>query len=230
MIPDKIYFSALVDKIHGELDALEAAGKTLFATSSFQGQSLPLLKILSERQGPVSVTITNTGFLFPETMGFAKSVCKEYGLNLVEVQSDIPKSQQRSADGSFLYVSDPDYCCQLNKTVPLESMLQKFDIWINGIRKDQSFARSQLNKYESSKYGCVRYHPLLDWTAKDIHYFRKTFGLPEHPLESHGYQSVGCQPCTFKAIAGANERNSRWMGMNKTECGLNTDLIVKEND
>ena len=229
MKPDEQYYQDLVDRVHCELDALVASGKTMFATSSFQSQSLPLLKILGERRERIKVALTNTGFLFPETVAFAHSICQEYGLELVEVRSEIPKSQQKSDDGRFLYVSDPDYCCVMNKTSPLEPVLKQFDIWINGVRRDQSSSRASLKKYEIAKHDTLRYHPMLNWTGKDIYYFRKIFKLGDHPLEAKGYQSVGCQPCTFKSIMGANERNSRWMGMNKTECGLNTDLIVSSN-
>ena len=61
-----------------------------------------------------------------------------------------------------------------------------------------------------------------------VYYYRKYHKLPEHPLEAQGYQSIGCEPCTTKA-GEDNERNSRWFGMNKTECGLNTTLVAAGN-
>jgi len=52
--------------------------------------------------------------------------------------------------------------------------------------------------------------------------------LPKHPLEEKGYLSIGCEPCTRKVDLSMGERASRWFGLNKTECGLNTDLIDNE--
>ena len=46
----------------------------------------------------------------------------------------------------------------------------------------------------------------------------------EHPLDAQGYQSIGCVPCT-RRFDSADERSARWFGMNKTECGLHTELI-----
>jgi phosphoadenosine phosphosulfate reductase len=76
-------------------------------------------------------------------------------------------------------------------------------------------------------FDSLRYHPLLDWNNKDIYHYRKLYDLPAHPLEEKGYFSVGCAPCTRKPDVNADERQGCWFGMNKTECGLHTELIVK---
>jgi phosphoadenosine phosphosulfate reductase len=48
-------------------------------------------------------------------------------------------------------------------------------------------------------------------------------------LEGEGFLSIGCEPCTRKIDVDAllDDRNGRWFGMNKTECGLHTQLIQK---
>ena len=77
-------------------------------------------------------------------------------------------------------------------------------------------------------HDCVRYHPMLDWDSRMVYFYRKNHELPEHPLEAQGYLSIGCEPCTTKFLAEGNERNSRWFGMNKTECGLHTTLATEQ--
>ena len=39
--------------------------------------------------------------------------------------------------------------------------------------------------------------------------------------------SIGCEPCTRQISLEvlADERQARWYGLNKTECGLHTELI-----
>jgi len=49
--------------------------------------------------------------------------------------------------------------------------------------------------------------------------------LPQHPLYSQGYSSIGCAPCTRPVVAGEDERAGRWADTNKTECGLHTNDI-----
>ena len=107
-------------------------------------------------------------------------------------------------------------------------MLGEYDVWINGVRAEQSSVRAAMAEEEPATQNCLRYHPMLNWNSKMVYYYRKYHKLPEHPLEAQGYQSIGCEPCTTKAGEG-NERNSRWFGMNKTECGLNTTLVAAGN-
>ena len=215
---------AVVERIQTYLDE----GKKVFTTSSFQSQSLPLLHMISRLDADIPVYYTNTGFLFPDTVRFADQLKQDLGLNLIALRPDAPKIKQLDAAGRFLYASDPDYCCYLNKVKPLEPILMEHDIWINGIRADQSSVRAAMAEVEPANYGCSRFHPMLVWDSKMVYYYRKYHDLPEHPLEVQGYLSIGCEPCTSKAREG-NERNARWFGMNKTECGLNTTLVAGGN-
>lgn len=64
-----------------------------------------------------------------------------------------------------------------------------------------------------------RYHPMLNWSSEETNRYRLEFDLPAHPLEKHGYRSIGCSPCTSVPI-DADERSGRWGGTEKTECGL----------
>ncbi len=216
--------AAIVERIHAYLDA----GKKVFTTSSFQSQSLPLLHMISRVDRDIPVYYTNTGFLYPQTLRFADQLKKDLGLNVIALRPETPKINQLDTAGRFLYASDPDHCCYLNKVQPLEPVLMEHDTWINGVRADQSSVRAAMAEEELATHGCMRYHPMLNWDSKMVYYYRKLHELPEHPLEAQGYQSIGCEPCTTKAGEG-NERNSRWFGMNKTECGLNTTLIVGGN-
>jgi phosphoadenosine phosphosulfate reductase len=203
-------------------------GKTLFTTSSFQSHSLVLLHILSRIDNTIPVYFINTGFHFPETVQFRDTVGELFGLkNIVDLKSDIPKFMQRDPDGKLLFTSDPDHCCYLNKTQPMDAILLSHDIWINGVRADQSAVRAAMKVEQQAKHGCTRFHPMLDWNAKMIWQYQKEHNLPKHPLEEKGFVSIGCEPCTRKLDPEMQEREARWFGLNKVECGLHTDLINK---
>ncbi|MBT4162977.1 MAG: phosphoadenylyl-sulfate reductase [Gammaproteobacteria bacterium] len=212
---------AIVERLNAYLDE----GKKVFATCSFQTQSMPLLHMISRVDRDIPVYYTNTGFLFPETIRFSEQLGQSLGLNIIPLRPEVTKIRQMDHQGRFLYTSDPDHCCYLNKVQPLEPVLIEYDIWVNGIRADQSEVRAQMSEEEAAPNNCMRYHPMLEWDSRMIHYYRKNHDLPEHPLEAQGYLSIGCEPCTTKFLDDANERNSRWFGMNKTECGLHTTLV-----
>lgn len=213
--------------IRSKIAEYQKKNKKIFATSSFQTHSIPLLHIISEIDNSIPVYYLNTGYLFPETILFLEELRSRLKLNFIPLVSSIPKSQQRDNNGHLLFASDPDYCCYLNKTQPLEPILKSKDVWINGIRADQNSYRASLTEEEETPQGALRYHPMLDWTSKDIHDYRITHDLPAHPLEKKGYLSIGCEPCTRSLFEGSDERSARWFGMNKIECGIHTDLIKK---
>ncbi len=187
-----------------------------------------MLHILSRIDNNIPVVFINTGYHFPETVAFKDKIAQEFGLNVVDLKSDVPKFMQRGLDGRLLFASDPDHCCYLNKTQPVDGLLMRYDVWINGVRADQSAVRKAMKVEQEAPHNSVRFHPMLDWSAKMIYEYQKQFNLPKHPLESKGYLSVGCEPCTRKIDPEMMEREARWFGMNKVECGLHTDLVGKD--
>ncbi|MBA4056462.1 MAG: phosphoadenylyl-sulfate reductase [Marivirga sp.] len=215
------------EKIKERLTDYRNSGKSLFTTSSFQSHSLVLLHILSRIDKTIPIYFINTGFHFPETVRFRDQIAEQFGLNIIDLKSDIPKFMQRDPEGRLLFTSDPDHCCYLNKTQPVDAILMSHDIWINGVRADQSATRAAMKEEQPAKHGCIRFHPMLDWNAKMIWQYQKEYSLPKHPLEEKGFVSIGCEPCTRKLDPEMQEREARWFGMNKVECGLHTDLINK---
>lgn len=202
-------------------------GKKMFASSSFQTHSIPMLHMISQIDKSIPVVFLNTGFLFPQTIAYKDLIADIYGLEVITVASATPRSMQKDNAGRFLFASDPDYCCHINKVLPMEPILRSHDVWINGVRADQNANRSKMKEEQRTPQGAMRYHPMLPWTNKMIWRYIKEFDIPRHPLEAEGYSSIGCEPCTRKVDPSAHtdERMARWFGMNKTECGLHTELI-----
>jgi phosphoadenosine phosphosulfate reductase len=213
--------------IKNKLTQYEKEGKRLFTSSSFQTHSIPLLHIISRINRHIPVYFLNTGYHFPETIEFRDQIVDRLGLNLKDLKPETPKNMQRDDEGKLLFTSDPDYCCYLNKTQPMEKVLMSHDVWINGVRADQSAVRKSFGLEQPAPFDTIRFHPMLDWNSKMIFDYRKEYDLPAHPLEEKGYLSIGCEPCTRKMDLEMQEREARWYGMNKTECGLHTDLANK---
>jgi len=216
-----------VDEIKSKILGYKEEGKKLFTTSSFQTHSIVLLHILSKIDNTIPVYFINTGYHFSETIAFRDQVAALLNLNMKDVSSFTPRNMQKDAEGKLLFTSDPDFCCYLNKVQPLEPILAEHDVWINGVRADQSAVRKSFKVEEKATHDVVRYHPMLDWNTKMIEMYIKEHKLPRHPLEEKGYFSIGCEPCTRKFDLEWNAREGRWFGLKKTECGLNTDLVQK---
>lgn len=217
--------STLCQQTIAEIDRRIQAGESICASSSFQTQSAPLLHLLAQTAG-VTVYFLDTGFHFPETLAYRDEMARRLNLSVESLHPTTSKLQQRSADGRFLYADDPDYCCDLNKTAPMELAAGRHDVWITGVRGDQSAARRGLRTFMDGPNGVLRYHPMLDWTSDMIESYIDTHDLPRHPLDEAGFQSIGCAPCTAPPADGTG-RSGRWLGREKTECGLRLRLVDK---
>ena len=200
-------------------------GKRIFTSSSFQSHSLVMLHIISRIDKGIPVYFINTGYHFPETIRFRDHVTELFGLHTLDLIPEVSKNMQRDSEGNLLFASDPDHCCYLNKTQPMDAILRSYDVWINGVRADQSAVRAAMNVEQAAPYGVTRFHPMLNWTAKMIWQYQKEYDLPRHPLEEKGYVSIGCEPCTRRLDPNMQEREARWYGLKKVECGLHTELV-----
>ena len=92
------------------LKAYRDQGLKVFASSSFQTHSIPMLHLISELDADIPVVFLQTGFHFPETLAFRDQIADLLGLQIINVESALPKIAQRDARGRFHFASDPGYC------------------------------------------------------------------------------------------------------------------------
>src|SRR5688572_33201387 len=95
------------NEIQTRIEAYKSEGKKMFTTSSFQSHSLVLLHMISRIDRQIPVYFINTGFHFPETVQFRDFITERFGLNTVDLKSDVPKFMQRDPDGKLLFTSNP---------------------------------------------------------------------------------------------------------------------------
>ena len=224
-------FGPKIARVRTRLDDYRSRGMRVFATSSFQSNSVVLLHLISRLDASIPVYFLDTGYHFADTFRFRDDLAARLGLEIRALRSSVSRIQQRDGAGRLLFTSDPDYCCHLNKVLPLEPVLLTHDVWVNGVRASQSANRAAMGEEARGRHGILRYHPLLDWTAKDVHYYIEAHQLPRHPLENENYFSIGCRPCTRRMDPEQlyDDRGGRWFGMKKTECGLHMG-VVNEQD
>jgi phosphoadenosine phosphosulfate reductase len=171
-----------------------------------------------DRKTPV--LFLNTEMLFAETLVYQQDLAQRLELEDVRVITpDRGLVFERDPDG-VLHKSDPDACCDLRKTLPLQAALADFDAWITGRKRFQGGRRAALEFFENEDDRRIKVNPLAMWTKDDIQDYMLNNRLPRHPLVRQGYPSIGCAPCTSKVAAGEDERAGRWRGLEKEECGI----------
>ena len=188
--------------------------------SSFGAESVVMLHMLSQIDRTVPVIFLDTEMLFPETLSYQREVAERLELtDLRRIRPDRAATLAQDGDG-VLHRSDPDACCALRKSEPLERALSGFDAWITGRKRFQGGARVALEFFEADEDGRIKVNPLAHWAREDVQDYILNNRLPRHPLVKQGYRSIGCAPCTSKVNAGEDERAGRWRGQEKVECGI----------
>jgi phosphoadenosine phosphosulfate reductase len=198
------------------------AGRRIAATSSFQDQSRGFLFLLSRIAPHVPVYFLDTGYHFPETLDYVRLVQRALGLDLRVVKPDpgIPDNQ--------MYKTDPDMCCYLRKVEPLQTSFVDVDVWLSGIRRDQTANRQAASICDiHESLAAIKILPMANVSKETQRRLNERTGLPPHPLTAQGYRSIGCYPCTGIPTDPDDDRSGRWQGKPKTECGLHLPQVKK---
>lgn len=188
--------------------------------SSFGAESVVLLHMISVMDRTTPVLFLETQMLFPETLTYQRELADRLELTDVRLERPDPVELQRRDPASDLHKSQPDLCCELRKTEPLERALSDFDAWITGRKRFQGGARASLEFFENEADVRIKVNPLAMWDKQDVQDYILNNRLPRHPLVRQGYPSIGCAPCTSRVNEGEDERAGRWRGLDKEECGI----------
>lgn len=188
--------------------------------SSFGAESVVLLHMLAVIDRTAPVLFIDTRMLFPETLDYQRQVADRLGLTDLRIIQARPEDLARQDPAGDLHGSNPDACCTLRKTQPLERALDGFDAWITGRKRFQAGTRAALEFFEADIDGRLKVNPLAHWDKADVQDYMINNRLPRHPLVARGYPSIGCAPCTSPVKPGEDERAGRWRGAAKEECGI----------
>ena len=117
------------------------------------------------------------------------------------------------------------------KSARCNGFLESLDVWITGLRRDQSESRKQLRKAEiisSATHPVLKVSPLLQWTADEVWEFVRENEIPVNPLleadaQGHYYESIGCVICTTPIKPGEPNRAGRWRWQNAPAASENAD-------
>jgi phosphoadenosine phosphosulfate reductase len=189
--------------------------------SSFGAESAVLLDMVASIDRRTPVIFLETGKLFPETLAYKDELMRWLGLEDVRSVRPDPADLARFDGEGDLWRREPDMCCHIRKTEPLDRTLDGFVGWITGRKRFQGGLRAALPAIEEDPVtGQLKLNPLATWSLDDIRHYRRLRQLPLHPLVSRGFPSIGCAPCTRAVKEGEDVRAGRWAHLDKTECGI----------
>ena len=225
--------ATIKNKIEGT-DAVEAlkllatqySGKIVFS-SSFGWEDQVITHMIFANDIPVKIFTLETGRLFPETYYVWNRTMEIYGKPIHAYFPDrvLLEDMVNTKGPSSFYesVENRKECCHIRKLEPLKRALAGNDIWVTGIRAEQSANRLEMQNLEwDGQNNLVKFHPIFNWGLDQVKEYIRVNNIPYNTLHDRGFPSIGCQPCTRAVQPGEDFRAGRWWweDQSKKECGL----------
>jgi phosphoadenosine phosphosulfate reductase len=200
--------------------------------SSLGAEDQVLTHLIYELDSGANIFTLDTGRLPKETYDLIERTNNKYKKN---IKVYFPKTQEverlvneKGMFSSYNSIDERKECCYIRKIEPLKRALKGLDIWITGLRREQSVTRDEMQLIEWDEgNGLLKINPLIDWSEDEVWTYIKQNNVPYSKLHDKGYPSIGCEPCSRAVVEGADIRSGRWWWENPEhkECGLH----VKEN-
>jgi phosphoadenosine phosphosulfate reductase len=199
--------------------------KVVFSTSF--GQEDQVITDAIFRNGlAIQVFTLDTGRLFPETYELMdktkaryKATFKTYFPDTEEVEQFV---ESKGFNSFYESVENRKACCGIRKIVGLKRALKGNEVWITGLRAEQSDNRSSMSIWEYDGGNQIfKFNPLVNWSFEQMETYLKDNNVPQNSLHKKGFVSIGCQPCTRAIEPGEHPRAGRWWWEeSQKECGL----------
>jgi phosphoadenosine phosphosulfate reductase len=169
----------------------------------------------------------DTGRLFPETYDLIARTNARYKthLQLFFPNADAVEAMVNKKGINLFYdsIENRKQCCHIRKVEPLRRAFKGLEVWICGLRREQSVTRTHLERIEwDADNNLIKLNPLIEWTDEQVWDFIRKHNVPYNTLHEKGFPSIGCQPCTRAIEPGEDLRAGRWWWENPEtrECGL----------
>jgi len=206
--------------------AVETMPGSHVLSSSFGAQSAAALHLVTSALPDVPVVLIDTGYLFAETYRFVDVMSERLHLNLKVYLPTIGIAWMEARHGR-LWEQGVDGIQRYNrvrKVEPMQRALRELGAhtWFAGLRRSQSKTRAEIDFIEL-KDDRWKFHPIADWTDRDVGLYLKKNDLPYHPLRDEGYLSIGDVHTTRRLEPGMSLDDTRFFGL-KRECGIHTEV------
>lgn len=201
-------------------------GNIVFSTS-FGLEDQAISHLIFSQQLPVEVFTLDTGRMFTETYSTWRQTLETYSQSIKAYYPDAEALQhfvtEKGPNSFYESVENRKQCCFIRKVEPLQRALKGKQIWITGLRAEQSPNRQNMPQLEWDETNqVIKFHPLLHWTWAELNEFIRKNQVPYNSLHDKGFVSIGCAPCTRAIRPGEDFRAGRWWweDSSKKECGL----------
>lgn len=185
---------------------------------------------------PFRVFFIDTLMNNPETYEFCSEVEQRYGITIEKFAPTEQEVEDLYREwGQYAHYFNRTWCCHVRKTFPLHRAMETFDVWVAGLRADQSdFRRQQAAKVSWARAPegrkILKINPLFDWTAEQLEEYSRENGVQHNKLFDYvspygeRYRIVGCRTCHIPVKDDLEHRAGKFpWEQGHRECGLHLD-------
>ncbi len=204
--------------------------------TSLQKTGIVMIDLAASLKVDFRVFFIDTLLNHDETYQLLDEVQERYGIE-VERFSPSAEAVKELTDmfGQSAHFFNRQMCCRVRKEQPLQEALSTLDVWISGLRADQSAHREEHARKASfvqdvSRRRIVKLNPLIDWTDEQVEAYTREHSLPTNKLYDYvspydeRYTVIGCTPCHVPVKEAMDKRMGKfpWEHGIK-ECGMHID-------
>ena len=213
--------------------AAETFGDRAAIGTSLQKTGTVMIDMAHRMSLPLRVFFIDTLLNHDETYELLGEIEDRYGITIERFSPDPDQIESLNKSvGQYAHFLARPTCCQVRKTAPLQKALATLDVWISGLRADQSEHRRK----EASRAGwthvaqdraVLKLNPLLDWSAEDVDRYIAENEVPYNKLYDYvspygeKYNVIGCRMCHIPVRDEFDPRLGKFpWEQSKKECGL----------
>ncbi|MEN9958085.1 MAG: hypothetical protein RLZZ474_329 [Bacteroidota bacterium] len=228
MVPENFEITLQTATLAERLTKIAALfdGKKLVFSTSFGQEDQAITHAIASQKLAIEIFTLDTGRQFQESYELIDLTVKKLDFPLrtyFPQTAAVEKLVETKGFNSFYTsVENRKECCFIRKIEPLNRALQGADVWITGLRAEQSENRADMPMIEwDAQKNLYKINPLIDWSFETLEKYLAEHKIPQNPLHKKGFISIGCAPCTRAISAGEHPRAGRWWWENsQKECGL----------
>jgi phosphoadenosine phosphosulfate reductase len=206
---------------------LERFKNKIALATSYSIEDQVITHLIASIDKDARIFTLDTGRLPAETYKLIESTNEHFGINVEVFFPDYRQVEnmvhEKGINLFYNSIENRKLCCNVRKIEPLKRAMEELEVWITGLRREQSVTRDETKLVEyDSNFSIIKLNPLVNWTEEDVWNFIKHNNIPYNSLYNKNYRSIGCAPCTRSVKDGGSIRDGRWWWENPDtkECGL----------
>jgi len=159
-------------------------GRQVFASTSFSPNSAAILHMIKQLSPDMPIVWVDSGYNLADTYRSAEKIIKDLQLNMHIYIPQMTAERRNALMGGIPHPDDDEALHQeFSRQVKLEPFQRalddlKSDVWITGIRQQETEFRKSLDILSMDSRGLLRVAPIFYWSDELLEGYVKEHDLP----------------------------------------------------